>query len=77
MANCLTHASLADDDLSKLCMVLEIVLANNQCGILLYLQIVPYNNIMLQISWYRLALVYYRADTGKAIWTQTDSIGKH
>lgn len=32
MANCLIHDSLADDDLSKLCMVLENVLPNYHCG---------------------------------------------
>lgn len=40
MENCLLHLSIADDDLSKLYMALEI-LANNYCCVLSYLQIVP------------------------------------
>lgn len=40
MANCLIHVSLPDDDLSKLCLDLQIGIAN-QSSVLVYLQIVP------------------------------------
>lgn len=71
MANCLLHLSIADDNLSKLCMALEI-LTNNYCCVLLYLQIVPSQHYGQDDP----AFVHYRAETWKTIWTKAISYCK-